>query len=128
MKTLNKILIILLIASPVYFVGCDDLLDVDSTRMVTDEEYGSSTKDTLYSTFGILSQMQKLADSYVLLGELRADLLDVTDTSDLSLKEINNFNVSKNNPYANVYDYYAVINSCNYLLHNIDSAVINTGL
>ena len=62
MKTLNKILIILLIASPVYFVGCDDLLDVDSTRMVTDEEYGSSTKDTLYSTFGILSQLQKLAD------------------------------------------------------------------
>ncbi len=128
MKTLNKILIILLIASPIYFVGCDDLLDVDSTRMVTDEEYGSSTKDTLYSTFGILSQMQKLADSYVLLGELRADLLDVTATSDLSLKEINNFNVSKNNPYANVYDYYAVINSCNYLLHNIDSAVINKGL
>lgn len=127
MKTLNKILIILLIASPVYFVGCDDLLDVDSTRMVTDEEYGSSTKDTLYSTFGILSQLQKLADSYVLLGELRADLLDVTETSDLSLKEINNFNVSKNNPYANIYDYYAVINSCNYLIHNIDSAVVDKG-
>ncbi|MBN2765684.1 MAG: RagB/SusD family nutrient uptake outer membrane protein [Paludibacteraceae bacterium] len=128
MKTLNRFLIfLLLVVSSHVFMGCDAMLDVDSTRMVTDEEYGNSTKDTLYSTFGILSQMQKIADSYVLLGELRGDLLDVTEISDLHLKEINNFNISKDNPYVNVYDYYAIVNSCNYLLHNIDSAVVDRG-
>lgn len=127
MKTLNRFLLFFILLSPSYFASCDDLLDVDSSRLVTDEEYGSSSMDTLYSTFGILSQMQKLADSYVLLGELRGDLLTVSETSDLSLKEINNFNISKNNPYINVSNYYAVINSCNYLLNNIDSAVIDKG-
>lgn len=127
MKTLNRFLLFFILLSPSYFASCDDLLDVDSSRLVTDEEYGSSSMDTLYSTFGILSQMQKLADSYVLLGELRGDLLTVSETSDLNLKEINNFNISKNNPYINVSNYYAVINSCNYLLNNIDSAVIDKG-
>lgn len=118
---------ILVFTASISFSSCDDLLDVNSSRQVTDDEFGSNPNDSLYGTFGILSQLQKLGDSYVLLGELRADLMDVTDISDISLKEINGFNISGNNPYVNINDYYAVINNCNYMLHKLDTSKIDKG-
>lgn len=126
MKKALKILILLAVSSTM-LVSCDDLLGVDSDRLVTDEEYGHSPNDSLYSTFGILSRLQKIADSYVLLGELRADLMDVTESSDISLREIYSFDISKNNKYVDLNNYYDVINNCNYVLKNLDSAKVDAG-
>ena len=127
MKKFSYILIGIAIAAST-LVSCDDLLDVDSKRLTTDEEYGLSTPgDSIYSMFGLFSQLQKLADSYVLLGELRGDLLDITDYSSAELREINNFEISKNNSYANSKNYYAVINNCNYILAHLDTNVVSQG-
>ena len=125
MKKVSKILIFTLLSS-LALVGCNDLLDVDSNRNVFTDDYKmTAANDTLYSMFGIFSQLEKIADSYVLLGELRGDLMQVTDQSSMYLKEINNFNISTNNPYANnLKDYYSVINNCNYVIHNIDTSVV----
>lgn len=129
MKKISRIIIYLFL-STFSFVGCSDLLDVDSDRLVFADEYNmSGANDTLYSMFGIFSQLQKLSDSYVLLGELRGELMETTDKSDMYLKEINNFNISEKNPYANnLKDYYAVINNCNYVIHNIDTTVMKGGV
>ncbi|VBB44741.1 conserved exported hypothetical protein [uncultured Paludibacter sp.] len=125
MKKINKIITLLFLSS-FLFVGCDKLLDVDSDRQVFPDEYQfTSANDTLYSMFGVFSQLEKLAESYVILGEVRGDLMDLTDKSSLYLKEINDFNVSTpNNPYANARDYYSVINNCNYIIHNIDTSIV----
>ena len=97
MKKFSYILISIVMASTA-LVSCGDLLDVDSKRLTTDEEYGLNTpSDSIYSMFGLFTQLQKLADSYVLLGELRGDLLDVTDYSSAELREINNLEISKTN-------------------------------
>ncbi|MDD4970358.1 MAG: RagB/SusD family nutrient uptake outer membrane protein [Paludibacter sp.] len=129
MKKINKIMVFLFI-SVFAFEGCSNLLDVDSNRLVLPDGYKmTGTNDTLYSMFGIFSQLEKIADSYVLLGELRGDLMDVTPASNLYLKEINNFDISGTNPYANnIKDYYSVINNCNYVIHNIDTSVVRGGL
>jgi starch-binding outer membrane protein, SusD/RagB family len=126
MKKALKIMIFLVVSSTI-LVSCNDLLGVDSSRLVTDKEYGHSPNDSLYSTFGILSKLQKLADSYVLLGELRGDLLDVTESSDISLREIYSFDISKNNKYVDLNKYYDVINNCNYVLKNLDSSKVDAG-
>jgi len=112
------------------FEGCSNLLDVDSNRLVSPDGYKmTGANDTLYSMFGIFSQLEKIADSYVLLGELRGDLMDVSPKSNLYLKEINDFNISSTNPYANnIKDYYSVINNCNYVIHNIDTSVVRGGI
>lgn len=125
MKKLKYILLLFLFGS-FMLVSCDGLLKVDSERYVFDSEYGmKSTNDSLYSMFGVFSQMEKLADEYVLLGELRADLMDVTPHSNPWLKEINDFTISSGNPYADKKQYYAVINNCNYIIKNVDTAVVN---
>lgn len=127
MKNISKILVAVMLSVGV-FSSCDDLLSVDSDRFISADDHNmSAANDTLYAMYGVFSQFQKLADSYVLLGELRADLMDVTDTADVYLKEIYNHNVSANNPYVNIKAYYAVINNCNYILHKIDTTQVIKG-
>ena len=126
MKKICNLLICLFISS-IFLVSCNDMLGVDSKRLLTEQEYGHTPNDVLYSTFGVLSQMQKLADSYVLLGELRGDLMNVSETSDLSLREINDFAITPANKYVDIKNYYAVINNCNYILQNLDSTVVVKG-
>jgi hypothetical protein len=126
MKKIKNILLLFLLGSFV-LVSCDGLLNVNSERYVFDDEYGmKSTNDSLYAMFGVFSQLEKLADEYVLLGELRADLMDVTPHSNPWLNEINNFNVSSENPYADKKQYYAVINNCNYIIQNVDTSIVKS--
>jgi len=127
MKKICNLLICLFISS-VFLVSCNDLLVVDSQRLLTDQDLKNSSNDPLHSTFGVLSQVQKLADSYVLLGELRGDLVNTTELSDMNLNEINDFAITPTNKYANIKDYYAVINNCNYILQNLDSSVVVKGV
>jgi len=127
MKKVFKILIVVIVTSFI-LVSCSDVLNVNSDRVTFDKDYRmSSPNDTIYAMNGIFHQLQKVADSYVLLGELRGDLMDVTENSNLNLREINNFEISKNNPYANIGNYYSVINNCNYVIQNLDTAYITKG-
>ncbi|MFB6319374.1 RagB/SusD family nutrient uptake outer membrane protein [Saccharicrinis sp. FJH54] len=127
MKRINQ-LIVSLFAVSLLLMSCDSLLNVDSDRFVTDENYRvNSPSDSLYSMIGVLTQLQKLSDSYVLLGELRGDLLDVTENADVSLKELNNFDITSDNPYVNVADYYSIINNCNYIIRYIDTTYESEG-
>jgi len=129
MKKISQIILFLFFVT-FTFSSCEDFLDVDSDRVVFVDEYQMrSANDTLYSMFGIFSKLQKLTDSYVLLGELRGDLMDVTDSAGIYLKEINGWNISANNPYtSNIKDYYAVINNCNYVINNIDTSAVKGGV
>ena len=109
----KRIIPVILIAISALY-SCNGMLDVDTNRLTPASEYDlSGSRDSLYSIYGIASKLQKLADSYVLLGELRGDLLDVSSFSDKALHEINDFDISSENPYANLSDYYELINNCN---------------
>jgi len=124
MKKLSNILLVFLFAS-FMLTSCDGLLNVDSNRYVFEDQYGmKSTNDSLYAMFGVFTQLEKLADEYVLLGELRADLMDVTPNSNPWLNEINDFAITTGNPYADKKQYYAVINNCNYIIKNIDTTIV----
>lgn len=129
MKNISKIILVL--AFPIVLLSsCDSLLDVKSDRHIFENEHGmNSANDTLYSMFGVLSQLQRLSDSYVFLGELRGDLMSVSEDADRFLKEINSFNISPDNPFANnIKVYYSIINNCNYIIHNIDTAYVKGGV
>lgn len=122
-NTISALLVLMVLIS-----GCETFLDPDSDRLVFPDEYLlNSPKDTVYSMVGILAQVEKLADRYVLLGELRGELMDLKDDAGLYLREINNFEISYDNPYNKITDYYSVINNCNYLIANIDTALVTGG-
>lgn len=119
---------VLLILASFLMVSCDGFLDAGSERYTFEEEYGvTSDHDSLYSMAGIFYSLQKLGDRYVLLGELRGDLVQTEDDASAYLKQINEFTVTKDNPYASTKEYYAVINNCNYTIKNVDTARVYNG-
>ncbi len=104
--------------------SCEDMFTPDN-KLVTTE---LAPQDTLYQMMGIVKRMQKLADRTVLLGEIRADLVDVNPAvASVDVQQLSNNNISTNNVYNQPVDYYAVINSCNIYLANVDSLLITHG-
>lgn len=107
------------------FPACSDMMETDSTSVIFKESNRlDSPNDSLYSVMGILSQAQYLGDRYVLLGELRGDLMEATTDADIDIQNISNFELSVDNEYAAFRDYYNVINNCNYAIQNMDTSII----
>ncbi len=104
--------------------SCSDMLNTHSDLVEFAEDNKLDTpEDSVYSVMGILHQMQKIADRTVLLGELRADLMEPTAKASADLKAIASCSVPATNPYNSISDYYAVINNCNYFLHHVDTTL-----
>lgn len=127
---MNKIfsLFVLMLGITLFWSSCDDLLNVDSERLTAEEDFRLATPgDSVYTIFGLFSQLQKVADGYVLLGELRGDLLETAPSSDKDLQEIYLHSISKTNKFANVRNYYAIINNCNYMIAFLDTTKVDRG-
>lgn len=104
--------------------SCSDMFETESKSVVFDHTL-STANDSLYSALGILGQMQKLSERYVLMGELRGDLMSATEDAVEAIQEVANFNVSPSNTYCDVTDYYSVINNCNYAITYMDTSLVN---
>ena len=117
MKSIIKCGLLLLVLGTAT-VSCEDMFTADNTLVTTE----LAPQDTLFQMMGIIKRMQKLADRTVLLGEVRADLVDVDPLhASADIQELAANNVSAANVYNQPSDYYAVINSCNIYLANVDS-------
>ena len=102
-------------------VSCSDFLNPTSELVEFEEDNTlNHSTDSVYSVLGILNTMQRIADRTVLLGEVRSDLVSVTDAATTDLKRLAAFDFSQANKYNEVSDYYAVINNCNYYLAHVD--------
>ena len=109
-----------------FFISCSDFLDVESNQVIyADKDHLTSDADTLWSVAGIMNKMQVIADRTVLLGELRGDLLDITQNASSDLRDIASFNIGDDNKYNSPRDYYAIINNCNYFIAKADTALRN---
>lgn len=117
MKSIIKCGLLLLVLGTAT-MSCEDMFTADNTLVTTE----LAPQDTLFQMMGIIKRMQKLADRTVLLGEVRADLVDVDPLhASADIQELAANNVSAANVYNQPSDYYAVINSCNIYLANVDS-------
>jgi len=98
--------------------SCEDMLTAENNLVTTD----LAPQDTVYQMMGILQRMQKLADRTILLGEVRADLVEVDPIHASSdIQELANNTISTTNKYNSPVEYYSVINSCNIYLAYVDS-------
>lgn len=111
--------------------SCDKLLEVESKVVVYEKDNTlNHATDTVYSVMGIVKQLQKIADRTVILGEIRGDLMTITDHASDNIREIYEYDftkLNKDNIYDNPVDYYAVINNCNYYLSKADTNYIRNG-
>jgi hypothetical protein len=112
------------------------MLDVDTNRYKgVDDGRIDSPSDTVSTVLGILKQLRLLNDRYIVLGELRADLMDiVTENADQDLREIYNIDYQdidysgrERNAYLTLEEYYSVINNCNLFINKVDTTLMVGG-
>lgn len=101
-------------------VSCNKFLEVEPQDRLVKEQYYRNVFDADAAVLGVYGKMMNLAKQYVILNELRADYMTVTENSDPFLREINNHEVSTANPYISPKPFYEVIINCNDVLANFD--------
>ena len=123
-----------------FSVACSDFLYDDSDQVAyADRNLLTEDADTLWAVAGIMNKMQVIADRTILLGEVRGDLVTLTNDASADLRQIANFEASASsqlltpnsqlvtqNKYNRPRDYYAIINNCNYYLANADTTLRNS--
>src|ERR1035437_634922 len=93
-QMISTIKIVLFIGIVFLMSSCQDFILTNTNRvMLSDDNVLNSPNDTVFSIIGILSKVQELSDKYVLLGELRGDLMDATVNSESELSDLSNFKV-----------------------------------
>ncbi len=101
-------------------LGLSACIDSDIDDAV---EYGSTytdVDDADKHILGVYSEFMDLAEQMIVLGEVRADLMTITDYSNDYLQEVDANVYDANNPYMDPTAYYKVINECNDVLVNFD--------
>ena len=100
--------------------SCKKTFDIQPQDALQQSQVYQNIYDADGAVLGIYGQFAGLADRYVLLNELRADLLDVTPNSSVYLKQLSTHTVTPDNPYADPRPFYKVIINCNDVLKNFD--------
>ena len=68
---------------------------------------------------GLYGLQTKLVEQLFILGELRSDLVKVTDNADADLIDIYNFNYSTTNKYVTPTNFYRLIAACNSFIRKV---------
>jgi hypothetical protein len=103
------------------FTSCERFFDIPPENLLPPDKYYRDVYDADAAVRGIYGKLMNLADQYVVLNELRGDLMDVTGNAGIYLRQINQHDeVTPDNPYADPRPFYSVINDCNDVLYHFD--------
>ena len=120
-KTTKSILSIVSVMTLLFSMGsCQDYLDVLPEDKLVGEQMYRDVNDADAAVIGIYGKLMGLAEKYVILNEMRADLMSTTANSSPYLKQLSDHNETSENPYVSPKDFYEVIQNCNDALHNFD--------
>lgn len=109
MKRIILYVLLLLVVT----TACNDFLNPDQGLVVPESQIPKDEVELRSISLGLYSLQQDLVEQIVMLGELRGDLLTVTNNADPDLREINSFQITENNRYASPSNFYKLIASCN---------------
>jgi len=128
MKHMIKSAGIIFLACCAGLASCKKLLDAPPKDVLTEENMYRNVSDADAAVIGVYGKFMNLADRYVLLNELRADLLTVTPGANEYLRQLDAHNVGDGNPWANPKPFYEVIMNCNDVLRNLNVMVYDKKL
>ncbi|MBW4888536.1 hypothetical protein KXQ82_02370 [Mucilaginibacter sp. HMF5004] len=111
----------LLIAICLCSVACKKTFDITPENVITPENAYRDVNDADAAIFGILGKFVGVMDRFVVQNELRGDLMDVTQNADKYLKQLNEHNVTTDNPWADPKPYFSIILNCNDVMNNFNA-------
>ncbi|MDX2431098.1 MAG: RagB/SusD family nutrient uptake outer membrane protein [Bacteroides sp.] len=110
-----------IIAASILLVSCEDYFNPDQGLIVDESDYFQDWNEYRAAELGLYSLQQELVAQMVVLGELRGDLLDVTENADRDLLEVATFQMTPDNKYGSPLNFYRLIGACNRLSTRLES-------
>ena len=99
---------------PLFFMSsCEDFLDPEQELDITEDQLFDDWYEYRSVEMGMYGLQQQLVEQLMVLGELRGDLLTITEHADADLVEIYNFNISPTNKYASPTNFFKLISASN---------------
>jgi len=96
------------------------MLDTVNPNQVEQEQHFYNFNDADKAILGIYGKLMGLVERVVVLGELRADLMDYTENATFDQIDISRHTAAAGNKYCDVAPFYEVILNCNDALANFD--------
>ncbi|MDF1573492.1 MAG: RagB/SusD family nutrient uptake outer membrane protein [Bacteroidales bacterium] len=93
--------------------ACEQFLNPEQEIKITEDRLYDDWYEYRSIEMGLYGLQQQLVEQLLLLGELRGDLMEITENADADMVEIYNFNVSKTNKYAAPTNFFRLIAACN---------------
>jgi len=100
--------------------SCKKAFDIKPKSEIDISDNYRNVTDANAAVLGVYGKLMNLAGQYIVLNELRADLMDVTPNADKYLQEISQHHVTVGNPWADPRPFYAVILNCNDVIYNLN--------
>lgn len=113
-------IIVSIVLATGYLTSCVDFFKPDQGINITEDELYTDWYEYRAASMGLYALQQELVEQIVVLGELRGDLLTVTDNADADLMEIYNFNITKDNKYASPDNFFKLIAASNRFLNILE--------
>ena len=115
MRNYNKYTAIIgiFLLSLILFSSCKDFLNPDQEINITKDKLYDDWYEYRSIVMGLYGIQAELVEQLVILGELRGDLMKITENADADMVEIYNFNVSKENKYAQPTNFFKLITAAN---------------
>lgn len=110
----------LVFSATVVLFSCKKTFDIAPGNALEAGQAYRNVFDADAAVLGVYGQFLELGKQYIVLNELRADLMDVTPNADKYLIQINNHTETADNPYVSPLPFYKVIANCNDVLFNFN--------
>jgi starch-binding outer membrane protein, SusD/RagB family len=98
--------------------SCKKMVAVEPENTVGVANMYRNLFDADAAVIGVYGKVMKLAKPYLLMNELRGDLMDITPNSDVNLRQLSEHTATVANPYIDPQPFYEVIINCNDVLSN----------
>ena len=93
--------------------SCKEFLNPEQEINITEDKLFDDWYEYRSIEMGLYGLQAQLVEQILILGELRGDLLEITETADADMVEIYNFNVSRENKYASPNNFFKLISATN---------------
>ncbi len=115
MKNYNKYKVIIgtFLLSLILFSSCKDFLNPAQEINITKDKLYDDWYEYRSMVMGLYGLQADLVEQLVILGELRGDLMQTTQNADADMVEIYNFDISKENKYAQPTNFFKLISATN---------------
>jgi hypothetical protein len=117
---LGKLVLMVMLGGTLTTLSCKKAFDLKPQSAVDISDNYKNVYDANAAIIGIYGKLMGIAEQYVVLNELRADLMDITPNSDKFLVEISQHKVTAGNPWADPRPMYNIIINCNDVLYNLN--------